>query len=85
LTTVDADVKFVSAVDILKRLYMNSEQKDIERLEAVKEAARILGRIGGSSGKGESKRRPSEMCRAAVLKRWEAYRKQKSLAQQIKS
>ena len=75
----------MSAVDILKRLYMNSEHKDIEKIEAIKEAARILGRIGGSSGKGAEKRRPSEMCRAAVLKRWEAYRKQKSLNQQIKS
>ena len=63
---------------------MNSENRNIEKNEAVREAARILGRIGGSSGKGESKRRPSEMCRAAVLKRWEAYRKEK-LEKQSKS
>lgn len=56
---------------------MNSENRNIEKNEAVREAARILGRIGGSSGRGDAKRRPSEMCRAAVLKRWEAYRKDK--------
>jgi hypothetical protein len=80
------------AVDILKRLYMNSEHKNIEKIDAIKEAARILGRIGGMGGeidpvskKRLSKRRPSDMCRAAVLKRWEAYRKQKSLEPKIKS
>ena len=64
---------------------MNSEQHNTEKTQAIKEAARILGRIGGMAGRGDAKRRPSEVCRAAVLKRWEAYRKQKSLAQQIKS
>ena len=64
---------------------MNSEQQNTEKTEAIKEAARILGRIGGMAGRGDCKRRPSEVCRAAVLKRWEAYRKQKTLAQQIKS
>lgn len=65
---------------------MNQEQQNAEKAQAIKEAARILGRIGGMAGRGDSKRRPSEVCRAAVLKRWEAYRqKQKSLAQQIKS
>jgi len=43
-------------------------------LDARRLAARILGRLGGMAGKGESKRRPSEMCRAAVNKRWAAYR-----------
>lgn len=64
---------------------MNSEQHNTEKTQAIKEAARILGRIGGMAGRGDCKRRPSEVCRAAVLKRWEAYRKQKTLAQQIKS
>lgn len=64
---------------------MNSEQQNTEKNQAIKEAARILGRIGGMAGRGDCKRRPSEVCRAAVLKRWEAYRKQKTLAQQIKS
>lgn len=64
---------------------MNSEQHNTEKNQAIKEAAKILGRIGGMAGRGDCKRRPSEVCRAAVLKRWEAYRKQKTLAQQIKS
>ncbi len=64
---------------------MNQEQKDTEKTQAIKEAARILGRIGGMAGRGDAKRRPSEVCRAAVLKRWEAHRAKKSLNQQIKS
>jgi hypothetical protein len=44
--------------------------------QAVKDAARILGRLGGMAGTGDAKRRPSEVCRAAVNKRWEAYRKE---------
>ena len=43
-------------------------------MDARRLAARILGRIGGMAGKGASKRRPSEVCRAAVNKRWAAYR-----------
>ena len=43
-------------------------------MDARRLAARILGRIGGMAGKGASKRRPSDMCRAAVNKRWAAYR-----------
>lgn len=65
---------------------MNSENKDEEKIQAIREAAKILGKLGGMSGRGDCKRRPSDVCRAAVLKRWEAYRaKQKSLAQQTKS
>lgn len=44
--------------------------------QAVKDAARILGRLGGMAGTGDAKRRPSEVCRAAVNKRWDAYRKE---------
>jgi hypothetical protein len=44
--------------------------------QAVKDAARILGRLGGMAGTGDAKRRPSEVCRAAVNKRWEAYRQE---------
>ena len=58
---------------------MNSEFRNNEKIQAIKEAARILARIGGMSGKGEAKRRPSEMCRAAVLKRWENHRKNKEI------
>lgn len=43
-------------------------------IDARRLAARILGRLGGKAGTGDSKRRPSEMCRAAVNKRWAAYR-----------
>ena len=43
-------------------------------MDARRLAARILGRLGGKAGTGASKRRPSEMCRAAVNKRWAAYR-----------
>jgi hypothetical protein len=58
---------------------MNSEFRNNEKQQAIKEAAKILGRIGGQSGKGDAKRRPSEVCRAAVMKRWEAYRKNKGM------
>jgi hypothetical protein len=47
-----------------------------EARQAVKDAARILGRLGGMAGTGDAKRRPSEVCRAAVNKRWDAYRKE---------
>lgn len=60
---------------------MNKEQHDTEKTQAIKEAARILGRIGGMAGRGEAKRRPSEVCRAAVQKRWAEYRKAKALSQ----
>jgi len=41
-------------------------------LAARKLAAQILGRLGGAA-----KRRSSEHCRAAVNKRWKAYRARK--------
>jgi hypothetical protein len=55
---------------------MKSSLRDTEKNEAVKEAARILGRMGGLAGTGKSKARPSDVCRAAVNKRWDAYRKE---------
>ena len=58
----------------MEKIYRNSEQRN-----ALREAARIMGSIGGKAGRGDSKRRPSEVCRAAILKRWEAYRKTKAL------
>lgn len=45
--------------------------------EALRAAAAIMGRMGGKAGRGDAKRRSPEVCRAAVAKRWEAYRKQK--------
>lgn len=59
---------------------MNKELHDQEKNDAVKEAARIMGSIGGKSGRGEAKRRPSEICRMAVAKRWDNYRKRKASA-----
>lgn len=58
---------------------MDKPIRDTEKNEALSQAAAIMGRIGGKAGRGDAKRRPSEMCRAAVMKRWEAYRKQKEL------
>ena len=45
---------------------------------ARKLAAKILGLQGGKAGRGAAKRRSSEHCRAAVNKRWEAYRARKA-------
>lgn len=58
---------------------MDKKYRDSEQRNALREAARIMGSIGGKAGRGEAKRRPSEVCRAAILKRWEAYRKTKAL------
>lgn len=58
---------------------MEKKYRDSEQRNALREAARIMGSIGGKAGRGDAKRRPSEVCRAAILKRWEAYRKAKSL------
>lgn len=58
---------------------MEKNIRDSEKQEAIRQAAAILGRIGGKAGRGDKKRRPSEVCRAAVMKRWEAYRKKKEL------
>lgn len=58
---------------------MEKNIRDSEKNEAIRQAAAILGRLGGKAGRGDAKRRPSEQCRAAVMKRWEAYRKQKEL------
>lgn len=61
---------------------MKSRAKTQEQQDAIKEAARILGAMGGRAGTGDAKRRPSNVCRAAVNKRWEAYRlEQKRKAQ----
>lgn len=56
---------------------MDKKLRNQEKDSAVKKAASILGRLGGQAGRGDAKRRPSSVCRAAVLKRWEAYRKAK--------
>lgn len=53
---------------------MKSKVKTQEQEDAIKEAARILGRMGGSAGKGDAKRRSPEVYKALQNKRWEAFR-----------
>jgi hypothetical protein len=60
---------------------MEKNIRDSEKNEAIRAAASILGRIGGKAGTGDAKRRPAEVCRAAVMKRWDAYRKRKEANQ----
>jgi hypothetical protein len=80
---------------------MKTSLRDTEKTQALKEklekiaqareaiaksnAASLLGKLGGMSGTGDAKRRPSDVCRAAVNKRWEAYRKQKMSRRKIKA
>jgi len=61
---------------------MKTSLRDTEKNEAVKLAAALLGRMGGMAGTGKAKARPSEVCRAAINKRWEAYRKDKQAKKQ---
>lgn len=61
---------------------MKTSLRDTEKTEAVKLAAALLGRMGGMAGTGKAKARPSEVCRAAINKRWEAYRKDKQAKKQ---
>ena len=46
--------------------------------EAIRQAARIMGAIGGRAGRGDAKRRTPEICRQAVAVRWENYRRRKA-------
>ena len=54
---------------------MSRPVKNADEPKALKAAARLLGRMGGMAGTGKAKARPSEVCRKAVMKRWEAWRK----------
>lgn len=56
---------------------MEKKLRNQEKDAAIKKAASILGRLGGQAGRGDAKRRPSSVCRAAVMKRWEEYRRSK--------
>ena len=47
-------------------------------IDARRLAARILGKIGGMSGRGASKRRSPEVYKAAANKRWALYRQMKA-------
>ena len=60
-----------------KKLRDQEKNDALAQSEAIKMAARLMGQIGGKAGRGDAKRRPSEVCRAAVNKRWDAYRKEK--------
>jgi len=68
----------------MKKSLRDTEKTEAQK-EAIRKAAKILGRMGGMAGTGEAKRRPSEVCRAAVNKRWDAYRLQKGNSDKIKS
>jgi hypothetical protein len=71
----------------MKKTLRDTEKDEAIKIqkEAVKLAAQMLGRLGGMAGKGEAKARPSEVCRAAVNKRWDAYRKDKTARRSARS
>jgi hypothetical protein len=58
-----------------KQHHTMKHSKNSDELKALKDAARLLGRLGGMSGTGKAKARPSDVCRKAVMKRWDAWRK----------
>lgn len=58
----------------------NNAVGGVTREDLLKQAARLMGAIGGRSGTGDAKRRPSEMCKQAVAKRWENYRRRKAIS-----
>ena len=69
---------------------MKKSLRDQEKTDAlagidIKQAARLLGHLGGKAGTGKAKARPSEVCRAAVNKRWDAYRKEKMSRRNIRA
>jgi hypothetical protein len=61
--------------DCIPQYTMSKLSKNSDEMKALKEAARLLGRLGGMAGTGKAKARPSDVCRKAVMKRWEAWRK----------
>lgn len=61
--------------DCIPQYTMSKPSKNSDEMKALKEAARLLGRMGGMAGTGKAKARPSDVCRKAVMKRWEAWRK----------
>ncbi len=65
---MEKNIRESEKTDIIKNAISN---------DALRAAAAIMGRMGGRAGRGDAKRRSPEICRAAVAKRWEAYRKQK--------
>lgn len=71
---MDNQLKNQEKYDALKNSIISELTKD----DLLKQAARLMGAIGGRSGTGDAKRRPAEMCRQAVAKRWENYRRRKA-------
>lgn len=69
----------------MKKSLRDQEKNDALKSADIKLAAAILGRLGGKAGTGDAKRRPPEVCRAAVKKRWDAYHKQKMSRRSIKA
>lgn len=75
---MDNQLKNQEKYDALK----NSIVNDITKDDLLKQAARLMGAIGGRSGTGDAKRRSPDMCRQAVAKRWENYRRRKAAGTQ---
>jgi hypothetical protein len=69
----------------MKKSLRDQEKNDALASIDIKAAARLMGQLGGRAGRGDAKRRPSEVCRAAVNKRWDAYRKDKMSRRNIKA
>jgi hypothetical protein len=69
----------------MKKTLRDQEKNDALAGIDIKMAARLLGQLGGKAGRGDAKRRPSEVCRAAVNKRWDAYRKEKMSRRSIRA
>jgi len=59
----------------------NTMKKSERDAKKIKLYAQALGRLGGMAGTGKAKARPSEVCRKAVMKRWDDWRKLKGEAE----
>jgi hypothetical protein len=57
---------------------MKKSERDAKKIKLY---AQALGRLGGMAGTGKAKARPSEVCRKAVMKRWDDWRKLKGEAE----
>lgn len=71
---MDKQLRNQEKYDALKNSIVSELSKD----DLLKQAARLMGAIGGRSGTGDAKRRSTEVCRQAVAKRWENYRRRKA-------
>jgi hypothetical protein len=69
---------------------MNKQLRDQEKNDAISrnallQAARIMGAMGGKAGTGAAKRRPKEVYQRAARKRWEAHDNEKMARRKIKA